>query len=117
MARLYNDKLSEIPGLGLPRSPQWTDPAWHLYVVRLAGGVERRARLIAALAEAQIGWLMHYPIPPHLQKAYRDLGFTKGSLPLAEELAETVLSLPMGSHMKPEAVDKVAEVVRATLST
>jgi DegT/DnrJ/EryC1/StrS aminotransferase family len=62
-----------------------------------------------------IGWLIHYPIPPHLQQAYADLGLRKGSFPLAEELAGTVLSLPMGNHMTLEEVDEVAAVVRAEL--
>ena len=73
----------------------------------------RRAELMAALDKAGIGSLIHYPIPPHLQQAYADLGRPKGSFPLAEKLAETVLSLPMGAHMKLEAVDEVAAVVRA----
>jgi len=84
---------------------------WHLYVVR----TERRAELMAALDKAGIGALIHYPIAPHLQQAYADLGLAKGSLPLAERLADTVLSLPMGSHMNPDSVDEVARVVRATL--
>jgi dTDP-4-amino-4,6-dideoxygalactose transaminase len=84
---------------------------WHLYVVR----TRRRAELMAALDKAGIGSLIHYPIPPHLQQAYADLGLPKGSFPLAEELAETVLSLPMGAHMPEAAVDEVAAVVRATL--
>jgi dTDP-4-amino-4,6-dideoxygalactose transaminase len=70
---------------------------------------------MAALARAGIGSLIHYPIPPHLQQAYADLGLGKGSFPLAESLADTVLSLPMGAHMKPETVDEVADAVRATL--
>jgi dTDP-4-amino-4,6-dideoxygalactose transaminase len=112
LAARYDDKLSGIPGLGLPRAPQWAEPVWHLYVVRC----ERRAELMAALEKAGIGSLIHYPIPPHLQQAYADLGYAKGALPLAEKLADTVLSLPMGAHMKPEAVDEIARVVRATLS-
>ena len=67
---------------------------------------------IEALDKAGIGSLIHYPIPPHLQEAYADLKQGKGSYPLAETLAETVLSLPMGPHLKPEAVDEVAAVVR-----
>jgi len=111
LAARYDDKLTGIAGLGLPRAPQWAEPVWHLYVVRTA----RRAELMAALDRAGIGALIHYPIPPHLQQAYADLGLPNGSLPLAEKLADTVLSLPMGSHIKPEAVDEVARVVRATL--
>ena len=115
LAARYDDKLASIPGLGLPRAPQWAEPVWHLYVVRILDGEGRRAELMAALDKAGIGSLIHYPIPPHLQQAYADLGLPKGSFPLAEELAETVLSLPMGAHMPETAVDEVAAVVRATL--
>jgi dTDP-3-amino-3,4,6-trideoxy-alpha-D-glucose transaminase len=112
LAARYDDKLAGISGLGLPRVPQWAEPVWHLYVVRSP----RRAELMAALDRAGIGSLIHYPIPPHLQQAYADLGLGKGSFPLAEELAETVLSLPMGAHMPESAVDEVVAVIRATLS-
>ena len=107
----YDDKLAGIPGLELPRVPQWAEAVWHLYVVR----TERRAELMGALDKAGIGSLIHYPIPPHLQAAYSDLGLGKGSFPLAEKLADTVLSLPMGAHMPETAVDEVAAVVQATL--
>jgi dTDP-4-amino-4,6-dideoxygalactose transaminase len=112
LAARYSDKLAGIPGLGLPRAPQWAEPVWHLYVVR----TDRRAALMTALERAGVGALIHYPIPPHLQQAYADLGLGRGSFPLAEGLADTVLSLPMGPHLRPEDVDVVAEVVRAALS-
>jgi dTDP-3-amino-3,4,6-trideoxy-alpha-D-glucose transaminase len=112
IAARYDDKLAGIAGLDLPRAPQWAAPVWHLYVVR----TERRAEVIGALDKAGIGSLIHYPIPPHLQQAYADLGLKKGTFPLAERLAETVLSLPMGPHLKPEAVDEIARTVRAALS-
>jgi dTDP-3-amino-3,4,6-trideoxy-alpha-D-glucose transaminase len=111
VAARYDDKLAGIPGLGLPRASQWAEPVWHLYVVR----IDRRAELVKALDQAGIGWLIHYPIPPHLQQAYADLGLPKGSFPLAERLADTVLSLPMGPHLKLEEVEEVAKVVRAAL--
>jgi len=76
----------------------------------------RRAELVKALETAGIGALIHYPIPPHLQEAYADLGQPKGTFPLSETLAETVLSLPMGPHLTPETVDQVAAVVRRTLA-
>lgn len=81
--------------LTLPEVPSWAEPVWHLYVVR---SLERDA-LQARLAERGIGTLIHYPIPPHLQEAYADAGFTKGQFPLAERLAGEVLSLPMGPHL------------------
>ena len=112
IAARYTDKLAGIPGLGLPRAPQWAEPVWHLYVVRS----DRRAELVKELDKAGIGTLIHYPIPPHLQQAYADLEWKEGKFPLAETLAETVLSLPMGPHMKPEAVDKVADAIRSVLA-
>lgn len=111
IASRYMDRLAGIPNLELPRVPQWAEPVWHLYVVR----TKRRADLIESLDKAGIGTLIHYPIPPHLQDAYADLGRGKGSFPLAEEFAETVLSLPMGPHMEIEAVDEVARIVRQAL--
>ena len=112
VAARYDDKLAGIPGLSLPRAPQWAEPVWHLYVVR----TPRRAELIKALDDKGIGTLVHYPIPPHLQQAYADLGLGRGIYPLAENLADTVLSLPMGPHLKPEQVDEVAAAVRKALS-
>ena len=112
IARLYDDRLAGIAGLGLPRAPQWAEPVWHLYVVRTA----RRAELMKSLDAAGIGALIHYPIPPHLQAAYADHGFARGTSPIAERLAETVLSLPIGPHMKLEAVEEVAKVVREVLA-
>ena len=113
VAARYDDRLAGIPGLVLPRAPQWAEPVWHLYVVQTS----RRAELVQALDKAGIGSLIHYPTPPHLQQAYADLGLPKGTFPLAEKLAEAVLSLPMGPHLKPETVDQVAEAVRRTLTT
>jgi dTDP-4-amino-4,6-dideoxygalactose transaminase len=111
VAARYTDKLAGVPGLGLPRVPQWAEPVWHLYVVR----TDRRKELMAALERAGIGALIHYPIPPHLQQAYADLGLPRGSFPHAERLADTVLSLPMGPHLLPKSVDRIVEVVAGTM--
>ena len=112
LAARYSDKLRDVPGLALPRPPQWAEPVWHLYVVR----TDRRAALMAGLEKAGIGSLIHYPIPPHLQQAYADLGQGAGAYPLAERLAETVLSLPIGPHLPVESVDEIAAAVRAALT-
>ena len=115
VAARYHDRLLGLPGLGLPRPPQWAEPVWHLFVVRVLGGAGHRAHLMSALEKAGIGSLIHYPIPPHLQEAYSDLDLPRGSFPLAESLADTVLSLPMGPHLRLEAVDEVCEIVRQAL--
>jgi dTDP-4-amino-4,6-dideoxygalactose transaminase len=108
LAGRYDDRLAGLAGLTLPRAPQWAEPVWHLYVVQ----TKHRAELQRALDAAGIGTLIHYPIPPHLQQAYVDLDLSRGSFPLAEDLAETVLSLPMGPHMSLDTVDEIASAVR-----
>src|SRR5262249_10781371 len=111
VAAHYFDRLSGIADLGLPRAPQWAEPVWHLYVVRTPRGAE----LMAEPDKAGIGPLIRYPMPRHMQRAYGDLGLGKGSLPLAEALADTVLSLPMGAHIDLQTVDKIAAAVRTAL--
>ena len=75
--------------------PDYADPVWHLYVIR----TPRREALQTALTEAGIGSMIHYPIPPHRQAAYAALGYSKGDFPLAEAMAQQVLSLPIGPHL------------------
>lgn len=82
----------------------YTDPAathvYHLYVIRTT----QRDALQKHLTEKGIGTLIHYPVPPHLQEAYKDLGYTIGQFPVAEELAKTCLSLPMWPGMSESQV-------------
>lgn len=81
--------------LVLPYVPEWAEPVWHLFVVRTAN----REALQQHLNQQGIGSLIHYPIPPHLQQAYADFGYSRGAFPLAEAMADEVLSLPMGPHL------------------
>lgn len=97
IARLYDGALASS-GLALPRVPEWAEPVWHLYVVRSP----KRDGLQDRLASAGVDTLIHYPIPPHMQKAYANLGLTPDALPLAARLAAEVLSLPMGPHLTME---------------
>ena len=89
--------------LALPQVPEWAEPVWHLYVVRHPN----RDALQQALADAGVGTLIHYPIPPHRQQAYADRGFKPGEFPIAEAMAEEVLSLPIGPHLSFEDQDRV----------
>ena len=95
-------------GVGLPHVPEWADPAWHLFVVTLADRDAFQARLRAAGVET----LIHYPIPPHRQLAYADLGLPAGSFPIAEQLASQVLSLPIGPQMSDAEVEWVIAAVQ-----
>lgn len=108
IAAFYSAALADCDGLAVPYVPAWADPAWHLYVVQS----EDRERLAARLAEAGVQTLIHYPIPPHRQRAYAGMGLGEGTLPIAERLAERVLSLPIGPHLGMENAERVAEAVR-----
>jgi dTDP-4-amino-4,6-dideoxygalactose transaminase len=87
--------------LTLPHVPDWAEPVWHLYVVQHP----LRDALQQALTEAGVGTLIHYPIPPHRQQAYAQAGWAAGTFPLAERMAEQVLSLPIGPHLATGQVD------------
>ncbi len=109
VARQY---LSGLKGLGtdliLPQVPDWAEPVWHLFVIRHP----QRDQLQQHLAQAGVGTLIHYPVPPHRSGAYATNGSRWGMLSTADEIAAKVLSLPMGPHLAPE---QVAYVIR-TLS-
>jgi dTDP-4-amino-4,6-dideoxygalactose transaminase len=80
---------------------------WHLFVVRHS----ERDRLQQALTENGIGTLIHYPVPPHLSGAYADAGYSRGAFPVAEEIADSVLSLPMGPHLSRQQAEAVVQAL------
>ena len=102
----YLQSLAGFDQLTLPFVPEWADPAWHLFVVRHP----ERDRLQRRLQEAGIGTLIHYPIPPHASKAYAQ-EFVAASYPLAERLATSVLSLPMGPHLDSAQITQACKVI------
>ncbi len=109
LASRYLERLGSVDHVEAPHVPQWADPVWHLFTVRC----HDRKRVTAALDAARIGWLIHYPIPPHFQDAYRHLALGKGAFPLAERIADTTLSLPIGPHATVAQIDAVVAAVRA----
>ena len=111
IAAYYSEALAGLPGLVLPVVPAWAAPVWHLYVVRHA----ERERIVAALAAAGIGSIVHYPVPPHLQPAYASLGFAPGAFPIAEAIHREVFSLPIGPTMTLEDAATVVAALRDVL--
>jgi dTDP-4-amino-4,6-dideoxygalactose transaminase len=109
LAANYQDALSGIGGLTLPVLAAGAESVWHLYVVRSA----RRDALQAHLTARGIGSLIHYPIPPHRQEAYRDLGWNQGQFPLSEAIAETALSLPLFPGLREEEQAAVIDAVKS----
>ncbi len=111
VATRYLSELSGIPGLTLPSFAEWAEPVWHLFVVRHL----QRDALRTNLTEAAIGTLIHYPVPPHLSGAYQRDSVGSQALPVAEQLASSVLSLPMGPHLSEMQVDAVISATQEVL--
>ena len=106
IANRYTEKLNN-PKLMLPKIPEGATCVWHQYVLRC----DERDRLIQYLEERGIGTIIHYPIPPHLSEAYAYLGHGEGFLPITEEYAKTVLSIPMYNGMTQEEQDYVIKAL------
>ena len=96
VAARYLSGLEDIAGLKLPFVQEGMEPVWHIFPLRHP----RRDELQASLAKVGIGTLIHYPIPPHLSGAYAKAGWKPGDFPIAEEIAKTELSLPIGPHLE-----------------
>ncbi len=95
------------PEIVLPYVPEYAEPVWHIFGIRC----KRRDELEKYLNDKGIGTNKHYPIPMHLQKCYEDLGYKKGDFPIAEEISETELSLPMYYGMTDEEIQYVIDAV------
>lgn len=108
IAAWYNQHLQGVGDLILPKIAESASHVYHLYVVR----TQQRDALQKHLADNGIGTLIHYPIPPHLQDAYISLNKPKGSYPIAEEIAETCISLPLWPGMIEEHVMQTANCIQ-----
>jgi dTDP-4-amino-4,6-dideoxygalactose transaminase len=112
VADRYLAALAGVPGIALPPpSDEAFTTSWHLFVVLVA----HRDAVAARLRDAGVETLVHYPTPPHRQAAYAARG-PWPDLPIADALAETVLSLPMGPHLSLAAADTVAERLAAAVA-
>ncbi|HEX4888539.1 MAG TPA: DegT/DnrJ/EryC1/StrS family aminotransferase [Luteibaculaceae bacterium] len=108
IASHYIAKLQGCGDLILPEIENGATHVFHLFVIR----TQQRDGLQSFLASHGIGTLIHYPIPPHLQPALSYLGYCKGHFPIAEELADTSLSLPIWPGMTLEMVEEVARRIQ-----
>ena len=95
------------PDILLPDIREGATHIWHQFVIR----TERRQELIDYLNEREIGTIIHYPIPPHLSEAYQYLNMYKGSLPVTEHYAETVLSIPLYNGMEEDEQNFVIKAI------
>jgi dTDP-4-amino-4,6-dideoxygalactose transaminase len=97
--------LEGHPNIKIPLVLDNVQHVWHLFVIQ----VVNRNIVQEKLRELGIETMIHYPIPPHLSGAYKENGWEKGSFPVTEILADTILSLPMGPHLPISAVGTICE--------
>ncbi|MFI7606206.1 DegT/DnrJ/EryC1/StrS family aminotransferase [Micromonospora sp. NPDC049366] len=108
----YNEALADLDGVRLPVQQPWADPAWHLYPIRVLDG--RRREIYDAMRAAGIGVQVNY-IPVHWHPAFADLGYRRGSCPVAESFYAQQLSLPLYPTLSDADQDRVIDVLGAAL--
>ncbi len=91
--------------LVLPYVPDWAEPVWHLFVIRHA----QRDLLAKNLSDAGIENLIHYPLPPHQQLAYKDKRYNANDFPVSLRLANDILSLPVSPHINNDAIKIICD--------
>ena len=107
-AALYNELLAGIDGATTPVEANGVESVYHLYVIL----VDDRDGLQKHLAEKGIGTGLHYPVPLHLQKAYKDMGYKEGDFPVTEDVSKRLLSLPMFAELKKEQIEYVCDSIK-----
>lgn len=110
-AARYRQLLAGVPGVKLPVEAGYSRHVYHIFPVR----VQNRDGVLARMTEAGIGCGIHYPIPVHLQDAYRGLGLGPGSFPVAERTALELLSLPMYPELPAEHIERAAAALIAAV--
>ncbi len=111
-AQLYNNLLADVDGVITPIEVDYAKHVYHIYAIR----TENRNALIRALGEKDISCGIHYPVPIHLQDAYKFLGYRKGSFPIAEKCAKQLASLPIFPELSQEQIERVCHEIKCFLT-
>ncbi|MFA4880062.1 MAG: DegT/DnrJ/EryC1/StrS family aminotransferase [Candidatus Doudnabacteria bacterium] len=109
-ANLYSKLLRNVPQISLPQKPKYGYHIYHLYVIRCQND---RDGFKKHLESKGIQTLIHYPVPIHLQKAYKELEYKKGDLPITEECATTILSLPLFPELKEKEIIYITNAIKS----
>lgn len=112
IASAYLDSLAQLTDLILPSVLDSTEPIWHIFPIRHS----KRDDLQRYLKNKGVDTLIHYPVPPHLSGAYADLNMPIGTFPIAEKIASSELSLPMGPHLTLDDAEYVTTAIRDYLT-
>ena len=114
-AARYDELLGELDSIRAVSCRPGNDHVYHLFVVRVLDGEERRAEVLSKLHANGIGAGLHYPAPLHLTGAYADSQFPRGSFPVAEAAADCILSLPLFPQISVQQQERVARELRMAL--
>lgn len=109
-ASYYDKALASIPTLTIPKRATNSTHVFHQYTIQVSDGL--RDNLKSHLEAHGIPTMIYYPVPLHLQKAYKRAGFEEGSFPVTEELSKTVLSLPIHTEMKEEELEYISGTIK-----
>lgn len=112
-AKLYNELLANVECVITPTEADYAKHIYHIYTVR----TENRDTFMTALAENDVFCGIHYPVPLHLQDAYRSLGYKKGDFPVAEKCCEQLVSLPMFPELISEQISYVVEKIKSIVNS
>jgi dTDP-4-amino-4,6-dideoxygalactose transaminase len=108
----YNQALAGLDELLTPFQADYAHHVYHIYAIR----VQERDEVMRALEEKGIGCGVHYPVPIHLQEAYRNLGYESGAFPVSERTAGEFISLPMFPELTETQIEFVAEAVKDSIA-
>jgi UDP-2-acetamido-2-deoxy-ribo-hexuluronate aminotransferase len=106
-ATWYDTTLSDIPGVTTPQRSSFSTHIFHQYTLQVPS--TQRDALKQFLQEKEIPSMVYYPVPLHMQKAYRELAYREGDLPVSEELCSKVLSLPMHTELEKNQLEYISE--------
>ncbi len=115
-AEKYRELLSTVDDIIVPKEMDYARHVYHLFVIQIKDGTEKRDALAKHLNEKGISTGMHYPIPCHLQKCFENIGYKKGDFPISEKLASNGLSLPMYPELNDEQIGYIADNIREFFS-
>jgi UDP-2-acetamido-2-deoxy-ribo-hexuluronate aminotransferase len=111
-ANAYNSRLSQVNGIVCPQTPADMSSAWAQYTIR----TNNRDHICDCLRQDSVPTAVYYPIPLHLQRAYLNLGYRAGDMPVSEDMAAQVVSLPMHPYLTEETIDTICNAVAKALA-
>ncbi len=110
-ADIYNNLLKDTADVIIPYKNEYARHIYHAYCIR----VKNRDKLFEEFKNNNIGTIIYYPLPLHLQKVYANLGYKKGDFPVSEKISQDIISLPIYPYIKEKQVKFVVEVIKKTV--